>query len=202
MTIQSDPRNAVASSRKGRKIGVVNELSVFLKVKPGREKQIREVFTGADRPAKATKLPYSVGTVHEAGIVSFDNDTRLLKDRRHRGACRQLVGGDRPAHHLQHVPALLPPVCGPVNRGARRDRDPGGGAVLRLGPRPRAGPRAGLPGPGDPGSGHHAVSVRRGDASEGGFSRAGRRVPPSVPSRRPTSTTWSSSATTASSRPS
>jgi hypothetical protein len=82
MTTQSDLRNPVASPRKGRNAGVVNELSVFLKVKPGHEKQIREVFASddadADRPAKATKLLNSVGTVHEARIVLFDNDTRLL----------------------------------------------------------------------------------------------------------------------------
>jgi hypothetical protein len=72
----------VASPRKGRTTGVVNELSVFLKVKPGRERQIRAVFTDddadVDRPAKATNLLNSVGTVHEARIVLFDNDTRLL----------------------------------------------------------------------------------------------------------------------------
>src|SRR5690348_6480503 len=89
-------------------------------------------------------------------------------DRRHRDSRRQLVGGDRPAHHLQHVPALLLLVYGLVNRGSGRDRHLGGGTVLRLGPRPRAGSRAGLPGPGDPGPGHHAVLVRRGDAGQGG----------------------------------
>ena len=82
MTTQTHPKNPTASPRKGRKSGVVNELSVFLKVKPGHETQIREVFTGddadADGPAKATKLLNSVGTVHEARTVLFDNDTRLL----------------------------------------------------------------------------------------------------------------------------
>jgi hypothetical protein len=82
MTTQIDPKNPVASPRKGRKTGVVNELSIFLKVKPGHEKQTRAVFTGddadVDRPAKATKLLNSVGTVHEARIVLFDDDTRLL----------------------------------------------------------------------------------------------------------------------------
>ena len=45
MTTQSDQKNPVHSPRKGAKTGVVSELSVFLKVKPGHEKQIREVFT-------------------------------------------------------------------------------------------------------------------------------------------------------------
>jgi hypothetical protein len=82
MTTQADAKNPVASPRKGRKTGVVNELSVFLKVKPGHEKQIREVFAGddanPDRPAQAQRLLDSVGTLHEARQVLFDNDTRLL----------------------------------------------------------------------------------------------------------------------------
>src|SRR3989440_8451623 len=84
MTTQSDAKNPVASPRKGRKAGVVSELSVFLKVKPGHEKQIREVFTSAaaadaaDQGARAHKELESVGTLHEARQVLFDNDTRLL----------------------------------------------------------------------------------------------------------------------------
>ena len=82
MTTQTDAKNLVASPRKGRKTGVVNELSVFLKVKPGHEKQIREVFAGDDanpnRPERAQRLLDSVGTLHEARQVLFDNDTRLL----------------------------------------------------------------------------------------------------------------------------
>jgi len=82
MTTETDPPPAAASPRKGRKSGVVSELSVFLKVKPGREKQVREVFDAdaddPDRPAKATMLLNSVGTVHEARTVLFDDDTRLL----------------------------------------------------------------------------------------------------------------------------
>src|SRR4051812_34231639 len=82
MTTQTDAKNLVASPRKGRKTGVVNELSVFLKVKPGHEKQIREVFAGddanPDRPAQAQRLLDSVGTLHEARMVLFDDGTRLL----------------------------------------------------------------------------------------------------------------------------
>jgi hypothetical protein len=60
----------------------VNELSVFLKVKPGHEQQVREVFAGddaiADRPARVKEMLDSVGTLHEARMVLFDDDTRLL----------------------------------------------------------------------------------------------------------------------------
>ncbi len=95
------------------------------------------------------------------------------KNRRHRGARRQLVGGNRAAYHLQHVPALLHPVQEPVHRGSHRGRHLGGGALLRVGPHPRAGPRVVLPGPRDPGSGHHSVPVRRGQR-EPGWNLAGR----------------------------
>src|SRR3954471_8616965 len=82
MTTQSDAKNPVHSPRKGAKTGVVSELSVFLKVKPGHEKQIREVFTRraatSDWHVQATRVLVSVGTVHEARQVLFDNDTRLL----------------------------------------------------------------------------------------------------------------------------
>ena len=82
MTTQSDAKNPVASPRKGAKTGVVSELSVFLKVKPGHEEQIRAVFTrraaASDWHVQATRVLASVGTVHEARQVLFDNDTRLL----------------------------------------------------------------------------------------------------------------------------
>jgi hypothetical protein len=82
MTTQIDPNAPVASPRKGRKSGVVNELTVFLKVKPGREEQVRQVFAADEadpnRPEEATRLLSSVGTVHEARMVLFDNGTRIL----------------------------------------------------------------------------------------------------------------------------
>ena len=82
MATQTDPTAPAASPRKGRANGPVNELSVFLKVKPGHEQAVRAVFAGddadPDRPAKALAMLDSVGTVHEARVVVFDDDTRLL----------------------------------------------------------------------------------------------------------------------------
>jgi hypothetical protein len=65
--------------RKGARDGPVSELSVFLKVKPGREQAIREVFNmpAAER-AELVKAIASVGTLHQARYVLFDNGTRLL----------------------------------------------------------------------------------------------------------------------------
>jgi hypothetical protein len=69
-----------ASPRKGAVDGVRNELSVFLKVKPGHEKQIREVLSNLSGEAVglAREAVVKVGTLHDARQVLFDNDTRLM----------------------------------------------------------------------------------------------------------------------------
>ena len=57
----------------------VTELSVFCKVKPGREQAIREVFNQSpEEQAPALKAVKDVGTVHNARYVLFDNGTRLM----------------------------------------------------------------------------------------------------------------------------
>ena len=69
----------VSSPRKGAKAGPVNELSVFLKVKPGREQAIREAFDQTPEQAAAMdKAIHDVGSLHQARYVLFDNGTRLL----------------------------------------------------------------------------------------------------------------------------
>ena len=79
MSTTSDDGRAVRSPRKGARVEPVSELSVFLKVKPGREQVIREVFNmPPDQKAKADKAIADVGTLHSARYVLFDNGTRLL----------------------------------------------------------------------------------------------------------------------------
>jgi hypothetical protein len=69
----------VRSPRKGYRIPPVTELSVFCKVKPGREQAIREVFNQSpEEKAPALKAVKDVGTVHNARYVLFDNGTRLM----------------------------------------------------------------------------------------------------------------------------
>ena len=69
----------VSSPRKGARVGPVSELSVFLKVKPGREQAIRESFdTTPEQAAAMEKAIHDVGSLHQARYVLFDNDTRLL----------------------------------------------------------------------------------------------------------------------------
>src|SRR5216684_6544714 len=69
----------VASPRQGARDGVRTELSVFLKVKPGHEKQIRAIFSDPSSDLeRARAAMVDVGTLHDARQVLFDNDTRLL----------------------------------------------------------------------------------------------------------------------------
>jgi hypothetical protein len=80
MSEQSTSTKPTATPRKGRRTGVATELSVFLKVKPGREQQIREVLTrqSPEDMARGMQALADVGTLHEGRNVLFDNGTRLL----------------------------------------------------------------------------------------------------------------------------
>src|SRR5713226_4668410 len=80
MKPQTAPTQPAASPRKGARDGVRNELSVFLKVKPGHEKQIRAVLSSLSGEAVglAREAVVNVGTLHDARQVLFDNDTRLM----------------------------------------------------------------------------------------------------------------------------
>jgi hypothetical protein len=82
MAVQTETMKPPASPRKGRRNGVASELSVLLKVKPGREQQIREHMDrereDAVQDAEGRKILSDVRTLHEARYVLFDDDTRLL----------------------------------------------------------------------------------------------------------------------------
>ncbi len=80
MKPQTAPMQPVTAPRKGAVDGVRNELSVFLKVKPGHEKQIRAVLSNLSGEAAslAREAVVKVGTLHDARQVLFDNDTRLM----------------------------------------------------------------------------------------------------------------------------
>ena len=80
MKTQTETTEHVASPRKGAVDGVRNELSVFLKVKPGHEKQIRAVLSNlaGEAVGLAREAVVNVGTLHDARQVLFDNDTRLM----------------------------------------------------------------------------------------------------------------------------
>ena len=82
MAVQTQSMNPTMSPRKGRRSGVVTELSVLLRVKPGREQQLREHLTrereDTAQEAEGRKILEDIQTLHEARYVLFDDDTRLL----------------------------------------------------------------------------------------------------------------------------
>jgi hypothetical protein len=82
MAVQTETMKPAASPRKGRRAGVASELSVLLKVKPGREQQLREHLNkereDTVQDAEGRKILADIQTLHEARYVLFDDDTRLL----------------------------------------------------------------------------------------------------------------------------
>jgi hypothetical protein len=60
--------------RPGKRLGQKNEFTVIVPLKPGGAERLREqVFTHID-----TSAALRLGTLHEARVVIFENDTRLL----------------------------------------------------------------------------------------------------------------------------
>src|SRR5882672_7246469 len=82
MAAQTEPMKPPTTPRKGRRTGVATELSVLLKVKPGRERRIRdELTTAIADPVEHTegqRILEDIGTVHEVRYVLFDDDTQFL----------------------------------------------------------------------------------------------------------------------------
>jgi hypothetical protein len=71
MTTQANPQ------RKSKRDGVASELSCFFTVKPGRAPYIREALKEADVNPLRLATFQRVGTLTEARLVLFDNETRL-----------------------------------------------------------------------------------------------------------------------------
>jgi len=68
------------TTRPGIRVGSASEFSLFFRVRPGREQELREalgVLQNAPgyRPGDF-RMP--IASIHEARFVLFDNDTRLL----------------------------------------------------------------------------------------------------------------------------
>ncbi len=67
------------TSRKGKRIDPVSELSVFCKVKPGRGQLVRDTLDApVEEQQPLINAVKDVGTLHNARYVLFDDDTRLL----------------------------------------------------------------------------------------------------------------------------
>ena len=63
--------------REGRRVGITNELSCFFKIKPGRAQYIREATERQFADPSRAQLVFKFGTVAEARMVIFDNDTQF-----------------------------------------------------------------------------------------------------------------------------
>ncbi|MFD4942189.1 hypothetical protein ACFVYE_02295 [Streptomyces sp. NPDC058239] len=70
--------NAEPSSRPGLRHGRTNEFTLFFDVKPGHGQQIREVFQKPGFEERRKEISASIGTLHDARWVLFDDDTRLM----------------------------------------------------------------------------------------------------------------------------
>ncbi|MES9525057.1 hypothetical protein [Streptomyces capoamus] len=66
------------AQRPGMKYGRTSEFTLFFNVKPGHGQQIRDIFQQPGFEEKRKQMSASIGTLHDARWVLFDNDTRLL----------------------------------------------------------------------------------------------------------------------------
>ena len=92
---------ATKPKRKGLRVGVTNELSIFFKVIPGRAEVIREACKAADRDPRRLASFKNIGTLTEARWVLFDNDTRL--------AFSTVYEGDWDAYIEAFMPEVIQP---------------------------------------------------------------------------------------------
>jgi hypothetical protein len=68
------------AARHGITVGPTSEFSLFFRVRPGHEREIREAITALLHSPGYRPGDYDVpiATIHEARFVLFDDDTRLL----------------------------------------------------------------------------------------------------------------------------
>jgi hypothetical protein len=68
------------TSRPGTRVGAVSEFSLFFRVRPGHEKNLREAVRALqDSPGyRPGDYDLPIAVIHEARFVLFDDDTRLL----------------------------------------------------------------------------------------------------------------------------
>jgi hypothetical protein len=66
--------------RQGTRVGSTSEFSLFFRVRPGHENDIREAVRALQNSSGYRPGDYDmpIATIHEARFVLFDHDTRLL----------------------------------------------------------------------------------------------------------------------------
>ena len=72
--------HATDTARPGIAVGPTSEFSLFFRVRPGHETEIREAIAALQSSPGYRPGDYEVpiATIHEARFVLFDDDTRLL----------------------------------------------------------------------------------------------------------------------------
>ena len=71
---------STGTPRPGVRVGSVSEFSLFFRVRPGHENDLREAVRALqDSPGyRPGDYDLPIATIHEARFVLFDDDTRLL----------------------------------------------------------------------------------------------------------------------------
>jgi hypothetical protein len=72
--------HATDAARPGITVGTTSEFSLFFRVRPGQEQEIREAVAALQNSPGYRPGDYAVpiASIHEARFVLFDDDTRLL----------------------------------------------------------------------------------------------------------------------------
>ena len=72
--------SATDAARPGISVGPTSEFSLFFKVQPGHEREIRDAITALQNSPGYRPGDYDlpIAVIHEARFVLFDDDTRLL----------------------------------------------------------------------------------------------------------------------------
>ena len=72
--------DATPTSRPGINVGSTSEFSLFFRVKPGSENDLRKAVEGLQSSPGYRPGDYNmpIASIHEARFVLFDDDTRLL----------------------------------------------------------------------------------------------------------------------------
>jgi len=77
MTLATESTNA---TRPGASVGTTSEFSLFFRVRPGEEREIRDAVEALQNSPGYRPGDYGmpIASIHEARFVLFDDDTRLL----------------------------------------------------------------------------------------------------------------------------
>jgi hypothetical protein len=100
MTMSSEAGTPARAWREGLRVGITNELTCFFKIKPGRAQYIREATERQFADPGRAALVFKFGTVAEARMIIFDNDTQF--------AFQTVYEGDWDTYIEDFMPEVIP----------------------------------------------------------------------------------------------